>query len=104
MEPENNSKDKYRKQPQFSDEILIDSDSENLTHDLNEALKSSIKSTSEIFAELVNIIEANITDQITKDNATKMVKNLNMEIIDTVSQLKQPTFEARPTHMRFEEE
>ena len=104
MDEEYNLKDKSKKQKNFSAEVSKDSDSGTITQDLNAAIKSSIKSTSEIFGDLVDTIEANITDQVTKDNATKIVKDLNTEIFDTISKLKQTTIEEFPIHKHFEEE
>lgn len=74
------------------------------TQDLQVAFKSSIESVTSIFKNLSEVIEAQILDTPTRENASKLVEDLNTEVLDVISKFKQSAVDGFQRYQQFEEE
>ncbi len=58
---------------------------EDLVQDLKDSLNTNIKSTAEIFKNLILTIESNVKDDEIKKETSDLIKKINAELIEFLS-------------------
>jgi hypothetical protein len=81
-----------------------DGDDSNLPQDLTNTLNSTITSTAEVLKNLLLIIDSEVNDVEMKESAKKLVKDLNLELKDTITNFNQSSIKDYVSSFGSEEE
>ncbi len=77
---------------------------EDLVEDLKESLKNTIQSTSDIFKNIIDTIDSTIKDEEIKNETLQIVKKINNEIKETVSDASKSILNLDSEDFSYEEE
>ena len=77
---------------------------EDLVEDLRNSLRNTIDSTSELFENLLNIIDSTIKDEDIKQETIEVIKKINEEISVSIKETSSRIFNLREVESSHEEE